>query len=810
MPAIHGRRFLPVVLTLVLLTLSATRAPGQFNDILGGQGLTPGGDVASGRGGPESLVSVFAHFTAPAAGRPARLSVTAHIEPPWYTYSTTQKPVAATPTRLEVDASDDYRPAGEFRSTLPPKIVYDKELNLTFEEFAPEVTWQAPLEIREGVALDELAITGSVLIQICKEGTCLPPTEFPFTAELLETAPAAVPSGEYKHPDVHATLRGYLEPRTATPGSTAKLVITAEMPAGWHVYELAPSDSGAIGNKPTLIALTNTSSFRLEPTKASKQAVDAPPAFPGQPAQRYYAGSVTWTTPIAIPKDTKPGQYPIEGLIGYQTCYEDQRCDAPRGARFSATLNVGTTEQSGSVLLAFSDAKYGEAAQIAAKQPTPVEDVSEATGNAGSPIGWTLPIIIVAGLAGGFILNFMPCVLPVIGLKILSFAEQSGRSRAQILGLNVWYAVGTFAVFFVLATLATSVSLGLGDKDLGWGEQFSYTSFNVVMVGLVFVMALSFLGVWEIPIPGFVGSGKANEFAAREGAVGAFSKGVLATILATPCSGPALGPVFGYTLNQPPSITYLLFACIALGMSAPYLLIGAFPTLIRFLPKPGAWMDTFKQIMGFVLLGTIVFLFSFMDRDYLVPTFAMMIGLWAGCWWIGRTSLTESIGRKVRAWGQGAAFAGLVALFAFTWLVPRESIIPWQPFSRAELTRLRQSGNTVLVDFTADWCLTCKYNLLLAIETQEVRDAIAANNVVPLLADYTKPSPEIKDMLESLQSRSIPLLAIFPADSPDKPIVLRDVITKKQLLKAIEDAGPSKNGFQLTPATDASGHAGLD
>ncbi|MEX0677202.1 MAG: cytochrome c biogenesis protein CcdA [Pirellulales bacterium] len=801
MPAIRGTRFAPVAMALVILALLATRARAQFNDILGGKGLTPGGDVESGRGGPESLVTVFSHFTAAAADAPAMLSITVQITPPYYTYSTTQKPVAATPTRLEVEASNDYRLAGEFRSTLPPTMVIDKALNLAFEEFAPEVTWQAPLEIRRGAALDALSIKGSVLLQLCKEGSCLPPTEFPFTAELLETA-AAAPSGPYKHPDVHATLTGYLEPRAATPGSTANLVIAAEMPAGWHLYELAGRDAGAIGYKPTLIALENTSGFRLKPTEASQKAVDAPPAFPGQPATRFYEGRVSWTTPIVIPKDTAPGKYPIRGFIGYQTCFEDQRCDSPRGAHFSATLVVGTKAQSGSVSLAFGDAQYGDAARVAARQPTGIAGDSEATTRATSPIGWTLPIIILAGLAGGFILNFMPCVLPVIGLKILSFAEQAGRSRAQILALNVWYALGTFAVFFVLATLATSVSLGLSETNLGWGEQFQYTSFNIVMVALVFVMALSFLGVWEIPIPGFVGSGKANEFAAREGAAGAFSKGVLATILATPCSGPALGPVFGFTLNQPPSITYLLFSCIALGMSAPYLLIGAFPKLIGFLPKPGAWMDTFKNIMGFVLLGTIVFLFNFMDRDFIVPTFAMLIGLWAACWWIGRTPLTDNLGRKLMAWTQGAVFAGIVIFAAFTWLVPRASIIPWQPFSQSELARLRESGNTVLVEFTADWCMTCKANLLLAIETQEVRDALAANKVVPMLADYTKESPEIKNALEALQSRSVPLLAIFPSGSPDKPIVLRDWITKKQLLEAIDRAGPSKKGSQLTAAVD--------
>lgn len=805
MSAISGRRL--VLFVLAAIVLGAAPAQAQFQDILGGQSITPGGGPTGATAvNPESVANVSAHFTAEAPGRPAMLSITAQIDPGWYTYSITQKPVAAMPTVIKVDDSNDYRLAGEFRSTLPPKIVQDSELKATFEKFERKVTWQAPVEFRTGVKPADVQIAGSVRMQICNEGSCLPPTSFPFTAKLVvaEAPDAQATTGQYSHPATHATLSGHLEPRTATPGSTVDLVITAEMPPGWHVYQLAARDEGAIGNKPTLIALANTSGFQFEATRESKPTVEAPPAFPGQPPQRYYDDSVTWTTPIVIPADTKPGQYPIEGVIGYQTCLEDQRCDAPRGARFAATLNVGKPEQAGSIPLAFSDAKYGEAAQIAASQPAPIQTAQA------PPLGWTLPIVILAGLAGGFVLNFMPCVLPVIGLKLLSFAEQAGRSRAQILALNVWYALGTFAVFMALATLATGVSWGLADSNLGWGEQFQYTSFNVVMVGLVFVMALSFLGVWEIPIPGFVGSGKANELAAREGAAGAFSKGVLATILATPCSGPALGPVFGFTLNQPALITYLLFSCIALGMSAPYLLIGAFPTLIRFLPKPGAWMETFKNVMGFVLLGTIVFLFSFMDKDYLVPTFAMMVGLWAACWWIGRTSPTVTFGRKLLAWGEGTAVAGLIALAAFTWLVPRESVIPWQPFSQAELARLRQEGNTVLVDFTADWCLTCKLNLRSAIETDKVSQAIADNEVVPLLADYTKRSADIKDALASLNSTSIPLLAVFPADPSKPPIIRRDVVTQQQVLDAIAEAGPSKDTAALTATTETQARAGLD
>ena len=413
----------------------------------------------------------------------------------------------------------------------------------------------------------------------------------------------------------------------------------------------------------------------------------------------------------------------------------------------------------------------------------------------------SLPLILLGALAGGFLLNFMPCVLPVIGLKILSFAEQAGRHRSQILALNIWYSLGLLSVFLVLAVFASGVSLGLSDENLGWGQQFSSTTFNIVMVGVVFSMALSFLGVWEIPIPGFATNTAANDLAAREGAMGAFVKGAMATVLSTPCSGPFLGPVLGFTLKQPPHVTFLVFGAMGLGMASPYLLIGAFPRLIRFLPKPGAWMETFKHMMGFVLLGTIVFFFTFMDRDYIVPTFAMMVGIWAACWWIGRVSLAEPVSKRAIAWLQGTLVAALVGFGAFHYLTPHESLIAWQKFSPQELERLTSEGNTVLVDFTADWCLSCKVNLHTAIETEDVKRLIETNKVVPMLADWTKGAPEVTKALESLNSKQIPVLAIFPARKSAQPIVLRDLVTKGQVLSAIEKAGPSTSDVKAVAVT---------
>jgi thiol:disulfide interchange protein len=409
----------------------------------------------------------------------------------------------------------------------------------------------------------------------------------------------------------------------------------------------------------------------------------------------------------------------------------------------------------------------------------------------------SLPLVLLMGLAGGLLLNLMPCVLPVLGLKLMSFAQQSGRDRREVFQMNLWYCAGVFAVFFALATASVAANIGLGTANLAWGEQFTSTGFNIAMLGVVFAFALSFLGIWELPIPGFIGE-KAGHVQSQEGPAGAFLKGVLSTVLATPCSGPFLGPVFGFTLTQPTAVTYAVFGAIAAGMALPYVLVGLMPGLVAFLPKPGAWMATFKEVLGFVMLGTVAYLFTFLDHEWFVPTFTLLVGIWAACWWVGREQeRTGVVG--IGRWLQAAGIAAAVGTAAFALLAPGESVIEWQqPFSRERLAEIRRTGATVMVDFSADWCPTCKFNLAYAIETEKVKAAVERNGVVPVLADWTDGSNEIKVALEGLQSRSIPVLAVYPAAKPGEPlpepIVLRDLITEAQVLAALEKAGPSRDG----------------
>jgi hypothetical protein len=274
----HGR-LLIVAATLVLAIAAAAPAQPKIDNILTGKPLT--GQVGSDRESPETVVSVSSSFMA--AGGKGTLSVTAKIKPQWHVYSLTQKPVQAVPTTISVAPSQDYRIAGDFRPNLPPQVV--KKDGAVFEEHSGEVTWQAPIELAAGVDPRNLKISGEARIQSCNEGSCLAPHAFDFTASLAEAAaPTAV--GKLIDSNDHVTLIGSLEPQAVAPGGKAKVVIEAQPGEGWHIYELAAVDSDALGYKPTLIALTNTSGLPYSRTVASEKAVVGEALVPGDPPQK--------------------------------------------------------------------------------------------------------------------------------------------------------------------------------------------------------------------------------------------------------------------------------------------------------------------------------------------------------------------------------------------------------------------------------------------------------------------------------------------------------------------------------------------
>jgi len=763
-----------------------------------------------------------ASFTAtlePTTTGAATLSVTAKLANGYHVYSITQADGGPTPTKITLADKSGAELAGEFSADSEPlKSVNKAWPGLTIEEHSDAVTWTAPVTISGDSPKVRVQVSALVCSSI--DGACVP-----FNKTLIATwkkpispgipATQAAPQSTsalttFREGDYVVQWTGGVAPSRVAPGQRAMLIFTAKPDDDYHVY--AAVTDGAESS--TNFVITEKSGLQIGAPETTLMPITESP-LPGMPAVSFHPTAVTWTLPVVVPEDTPAGEKVIRGSIGYQAC-TDSSCQIPKALSFEATIVVGDAPVAGDVMgevpsMTFATTRHAEVLDAAeqtdwvdkvASKPGPAKNASGSnnstksnkTAGAASTSGESatppsvnvasrlpLPAILAMAVCGGLILNLMPCVLPVVGLKVIAFAEQAGEDRGRVLALNLWYTLGILVVFWALAALAVVSSFS-------WGEQFTYFNFRYGVTLVVFAMALSFLGVWEIPIPGFVGGSSTQKLQKKEGATGAFFKGIFTTLLATPCSGPLLGTVFAFTLGKPAAITVLIFTAVGLGMALPYLLIAIYPGLITFFPKPGAWMDTFKQLLAFLLLGTTVYLFAGFADDDRVPVFASLIAVWFGCWIVGQVPAWSSLDRRMAAWAAGAASAALLCVLSFRLLAPGPAVLPWEPYNEARLQQLHAEGKTVLIDFTAKWCINCIVNYNVAINTRKTRELVDKHDVVTMLADWTDHNDEIKSKLLELNSNSIPVLAIYPGDAPAQPIVLRDLISQSAVLDAIRTA----------------------
>lgn len=432
------------------------------------------------------------------------------------------------------------------------------------------------------------------------------------------------------------------------------------------------------------------------------------------------------------------------------------------------------------------------------------------------PVGGSLWRFLLLGLIGGLVLNVMPCVLPVISLKIFGFIQQSNEEPARIWRLGLAYVAGIFAWFLGFAVLV--IALKAAGREVGYSFQFQNPWFVVAMCAVVFVFALNLLGVFEVVLPGSV-QGAAAGATTREGYGGAFFQGLLATVLASACTAPFFGTALGFAFSQNAAVILAMFAAISLGMGLPFLVLTRFPAWLKFLPRPGAWMERVKQVTGFLLLATVVWLLSIVGAlrgaDGVVWTCAFLLALGAACWVQGAFNTFAATPRG--RWTARVVIAVLV-LLGGAWTL-REvahadrdnglAIGPNSgsaenggkrvPFSSQLATALKEN-RPVFVDFTAAWCVNCKVNEKTVLTTEPVQRALREKNAIFLTADWTDGAEDITRILRGFGRAGVPLYVVYPAGKPEDPIVLPELLTQRLVLDALDDA--AKRG--ATRATTAA------
>jgi thiol:disulfide interchange protein DsbD len=405
---------------------------------------------------------------------------------------------------------------------------------------------------------------------------------------------------------------------------------------------------------------------------------------------------------------------------------------------------------------------------------------------------------LALGLLGGLLLNLMPCVLPVLALKAFAVAELGGRGRREALAQGAAYTAGVLLSMLALASVV--LALRSAGHEVGWGFQLQAPGFVVVVAVVCTAFALNLLGVFEIS---FVPGGLAEVGADASGARRSFFEGLLAVALATPCSAPFLGTAVGFAFASPGASVLAVFAAIGLGLAAPFAIVCAFPRARGFLPRPGPWMRELRSVLGFALLATVVWLAWVLGRsagvDALAALLALLLAVALAAWTFGRL---ERKGLR----GLVLAFSvGLVAVGSNQVVIaprpepPEESqAVAWHP---EELARLREAGRPVVVVFTADWCLTCKWNERSVLASEPVRAALARGGYALLRADWTRRDESIRRELARFGRAGVPLTLVYRAGA-EQPQLLPELLTVEGMLAAL-DAGEARHA-QDSRTADAS------
>ena len=562
------------------------------------------------------------------------------------------------------------------------------------------------------------------------------------------------------------------------------VVLFVEPDAGWYTYA---QDPGGFG-KPTRL----TASLDIAKTPL---AAYYPPGKPKQDAfdPAVLVNAYQGRTPLFLPlPEAATLPQAITARLDLLLCTKDKCLPTQVDLRFAVTSKADLPDAAQQpwwpdflAALKLGGVAPGQAPALTADTPAMAAPIVGEAGpwqglkprylQPGLEVGGLTKAILL-GLLAGFVLNFMPCALPVISIKLSSLLAGGGNAdentrRKKIREHFLFLALGALTYFMFLAAL-------FGYTDLAWGQLFQQPSVVLALTVIVFALSLSLLGVFTLPVIDL----KFDQMTTHP-KLQSFFTGMLTTLLATPCSGPFLGGVLGWALLQPPFVITTVLLSIGLGMASPYLLICVFPALVRFTPKPGPWMGYVERLVALFLLGTCIYLLNILPESMLVSTLVLLLVTAVSCtlWGLAGPGFDTR-----RTWTLKILAVLLVAASAY-WVVQPRVKTEWERYSTQALSA-ELGKELVLVDFTADWCPTCKVLEQTVLTPARMQYLEKTYGIKLLKADLTERNPEADALLAALGSKSIPLLAIFPKNSPQEPVVLRDLFTPPQLEEAVADA----------------------
>lgn len=668
------------------------------------------------------------------AGEPFTIGLQFNIDPTWHTYWINPGETGI-PTSLKLALPAGFT-AGELQFPVPKKFITDYGFDVREAGYGYEtsvvhtMTITPPSDLKPG---ESITLTGQSAFLMCDPHTCIPgKADLSIT---LQTGTASVTAPE----------KGVID------FFTNKLPKTVEAP-------LAVSLEGEnVVLKTTVPAGTLPVGAKLHFYPLQNLVLDA-----------FADATVTVAGDAITISGTK----------------HESLTTAP--AEFAGLIVAETGTGSSGFLVSTSGAAATPATSATTEETAPESGTEAVATSEELPFGGGILGIVLAAFLGGIILNVMPCVFPVISLKVMSFVGLAGEDKRKVLAHSLVFALGIL-VFFWILTIAMLVLRSVGGEDIGWGVQLRYPGFVIGLIFVMVIVALSLFGVFEI---GASMTAVGGDLANKSGYAGSFWSGALAVLLATPCTAPLMAPAIGFALAAPAPLMFLVFTSLGLGLAAPYFIFAIFPKLLDHLPAPGAWMETFKQLMGFPMLAVVVWLTGVLSKQLDVAglqwalTAVLFVAI-AG-WIIGRFAGYD---RSTAARNKARVAAALVFLLSIgiAWEATAKKVTPSTIDIAEVIAGHRAEGKHVFVDFTAEWCITCKVNKRVAINTAAVQEAFKANNVEFVTADWTNEDPSITKVLAEFGRSGVPFYLLYPADTSKPPLRFGDgILTAGNILEAIE------------------------